>query len=233
MKMDWFMEVFSTLMCNVTMVLVIPIFIYFMYQNVYTETAALYIKNQISILISGSFVTMIVLTAYYFLESKIHLDEKYFGGICLTLFMLMDGILIEKFYEKFLKSDTSKYETTNNDSEYLFQMIIAFVAVSFILYMDKWIKQPAIPIALIIGRLIWFDTKSFKMICEAVVVKHDRIKESSVIYLIGVLISVFIPKFGGMKNSCRIFVALVYGLSVLYIYGYIRKYLLKCKFHKR
>ena len=233
MKMDWFMEMFSTLMCNVTMVLVIPIFIHFMYRDVYGEKAALYIKNQISIVISGSFVTMIVLTVYYSLENKIHLDEKYFGGICLTLFILMSGILIEKFYEKFLKSDKSKYEITNNDSEYLFQMIIAFVSVSFILYMDKWIKQPAIPIALVIGRLIWFDTKSFKMIREAVIVKHNRIKESSVIYLIGVLVSVVIPILFGMKNDYRIFVALIYGLAILYIYGYIRKYLMKRKFCKR
>lgn len=42
--MDWFMEMFSTLMCNVTMVLVIPIFIHFMYRDVYGEKAALYIK---------------------------------------------------------------------------------------------------------------------------------------------------------------------------------------------
>ena len=193
-------------------------FIDFNYKKRYTENANYYMKNQFAVLIS-SCISMLILYFYYYMEEWLHIDYLYLNGIGLIIFFFICGFCSNIFYEIFFKSEKSKYKPTSE--EYLFLVITSFVGIS-IRMVFYGIVDIATPVALILGRLIWLDTRNFRSIIEAFKnVKHKRIVETSILYLLGTFFVSFCMYYFELENLWEVWLSIGYGIIVLYPYNYI------------
>ena len=196
------------------------------YKKRYAKTANYYIKNQLAVFISCC-ISMLILYIYYYLENWLHIDDLYLNGIGLIIFFLISGIGSNIFYIHCFKSKKSKYEPTSD--EYLFLIITSFIGTS-IRMVFYGIVNIATPVALILGRLIWLDTRNFRSIIDAFQkVKHKRIVESSILYLLGTFLVSCCIYCLKLENIWKLWLSIVYGLIILYPYNIIQTKRIKKK----
>lgn len=203
---------------KITGTVLLIIFINIMYQKRYTKLACTYIKNQLGILVSASIGCIIILYSYYTIENLTHIDEKYLNGICLSVFMGAGGILINKLYNYYFESKLSRYKP--NDEEYLFIITVSFIGIMIRILFDGMAGFPVL-ISLLLGRYMWLDTRDISSIIKSIKINHNRIKETAVLFLIGVFWISFIEfllKNYFIVNLCFPF---VYGLILYFPYNFI------------
>ena len=210
-------EMIDKMIFNTCGVILLIIFINIMYQNRYTKSACIYIKNQLVILAAGSAVSIIVLYLYYTMESLLHIDEKYLNGICLALFLGSGGILINKLYNHF-KSRLSSYKPTNE--EYLFVITISFISIMIRMLFEGMVSV-SIPISLLLGRYMWLDTRDICSIFESVKINHNRIKETALLFLIGILLLSFFEDYFKSYFIVNLCFPFVFGLILCFPYNII------------
>lgn len=165
------------------------------------------------------------LNIYYNIENNLKLDSLYFNGIILAIFLGIGGILINKLYNKYFKVEESVYNPT--DEEYLFIITVSFIGVTAKLFFDDVIGI-SIPVAILLGKFLWLDTKDIHSIKDTIIVNHHRIIESSILFIIGMLfISICMHFFEG-KNYFIVILSFVYGLIVYFPYSFIMSRIEKC-----
>ena len=199
-------------------------FISTLYVGCYTKQANLYIKNQLFTYLSSTYSCALTLYLYYVLENKYHIDSKYLNGIMLALFLTAGGLLTNQIYDliKERKGNTFKAD----DPEYLFIVSVSVLSVTFRMVMRGEIGF-TIPVALLLGRYFWLDTKTLADIRKTIRVKHNRVLETGILYLLGIAISTFIPLFFHKRTPAELITALMYGILVNFPYKCIREKLFK------
>lgn len=204
--------------------LVIIYFIELVYKKRFNVTAYLYVKNQLEILVSYCITCMAFLYSYYFLENKFHIDDKYTEGIILVLFFLAAGVGGNHLYQTYFHKKTDKYNPTKEEN--LVITLTAFAAVG-----AKLVSEGIIGIlvlcALFLGRLIWIDTRSVRDITDSVTGKHNRIIESSILFLTGMFIISALMWGFNLPRIMQSFLAVLYGVIILYPVEKMRPYLHK------
>ena len=220
------LKLIDKMLFDIIGVILIVFFIRFSYLKRYIRCANNYIKNQLNLLISGSIVCIINLNIYYNIENNLKLDSLYFNGIILAVFLGIGGILINKLYNKYFKVEESVYNPT--DEEYLFIITVSFIGVTAKLFFDDVIGI-SIPVAILLGKFLWLDTKDIHSIKDTIIVNHHRIIESSILFIIGMLfISICMHFFKG-KNYFIVILSFVYGLIVYFPYSFIMSRIEKCQ----
>ena len=142
--------------------------------------------------------------------------NKEWQSLFLIFLCFLAGIFIEKAYQSFFRSKNSKYTPTTE--EYLVLIIISFFAVALMMVADG--RMPIIDVfVLILGRLIWIDTKSWKTLKESVKVKHERIKESCMLLLMSVLTVSGTMYIFELEPIWKVFIALIFGFIIWKFYG--------------
>lgn len=203
---------------------VIIYFIELVYKKRFNVTAYLYVKNQLEILVSYCITCMVFLYIYYFLENKFHIDDKYTEGIILVLFFLAAGVGGNHLYQTYFHKKTDKYNPTKEEN--LVITLTAFAAVG-----AKLVSEGIIGIlvlcALFLGRLIWIDTRSVRDITDSVTGKHNRIIESSILFLTGMFIISALMWGFNLPRIMQSFLAVLYGVIILYPVEKMRPYLHK------
>lgn len=203
---------------------VIIYFIELVYKKRFNVTAYLYVKNQLEILVSYCITCMVFLYIYYFLENKFHIDDKYTEGIILVLFFLAAGVGGNHLYQTYFHKKTDKYNPTKEEN--LVITLTAFAAVG-----AKLVSEGIIGIlvlcALFLGRLIWIDTRSVRDITDSVTGKHNRIIESSILFLTGMFIISALMWGFNLPRFMQPFIAVLYGVIILYLVEKMRPYLYK------
>ena len=203
---------------------VIIYFIELVYKKRFNVTAYLYVKNQLEILVSYCITCMVFLYIYYFLENKFHIDDKYTEGIILVLFFLAAGVGGNHLYQTYFHKKTDKYNPTKEEN--LVITLTAFAAVG-----AKLVSEGIIGIlvlcALFLGRLIWIDTRSVRDITDSVTGKHNRIIESSILFLMGMFIISALMWGFNLPRIMQSFLAVLYGVIILYPVEKMRPYLYK------
>ena len=203
---------------------VIIYFIELVYKKRFNVTAYLYVKNQLEILVSYCITCMVFLYIYYFLENKFHIDDKYAEGIILVLFFLAAGVGGNHLYQTYFHKKTDKYNPTKEEN--LVITLTAFAAVG-----AKLVSEGIIGIlvlcALFLGRLIWIDTRSVRDITDSVTGKHNRIIESSILFLTGMFIISALMWGFNLPRIMQSFLAVLYGVIILYPVEKMRPYLYK------
>ena len=203
---------------------VIIYFIELVYKKRFNVTAYLYVKNQLEILVSYCITCMVFLYIYYFLENKFHIDDKYTEGIILVLFFLAAGVGGNHLYQTYFHKKTDKYNPTKEEN--LVITLTAFAAVG-----AKLVSEGIIGIlvlcALFLGRLIWIDTRSVRDITDSVTGKHNRIIESSILFLMGMFIISALMWGFNLPRIMQSFLAVLYGVIILYPVEKMRPYLHK------
>lgn len=213
----------------VTDISCITVIIYFIYQTyirIYGKKAAMYIKNQLNIIISSAISCIMLLRLYYNIENKYHIDNIYTNGIILTMVCLMEGLLCEKIYKKYFYCKDSEYNAT--DEEYLFMVCASLIATSISLIAEGIMQWTAL-FVLLLGRFFWLDTKSIQMIRDMLKIKHTRVIESSLIFLGGMIIIAAYKYLADISQAKQIFIALFYGIFIVKVYVYFRKIRLNYK----
>ena len=81
--------------------------------------------------------------------------------------------------------------------------------------------------ALFLGRLIWIDTRSVRDITDSVTGKHNRIIESSILFLTGMFIISALMWGFNLPRIMQSFLAVLYGVIILYPVEKMRPYLYK------
>lgn len=212
------MEHINKMLFDICSIVLLIIFIKIMYKKRYTKLANEYMENQFGILGSSSIVCLIVLNVYFYLEDLLKIDSLQLDGIFITIFFLIGGILTNKLYELYFKSKESRFEATNE--EYLLLITISFINVSIWLYSEEIIGL-AIPVALLIGRFVWLDTKNLRSIISIIKIDHERIKESSLLYLLGTIVVSFCIHHIKLEKIWELWLSIGYGLIILYPYNFI------------
>ena len=211
---------------DIATMMVIIFSIRFIYQQRYETTAYLYLKTQLELFISHCITCMASLYIYYFLENKFNVDEQYTGGIILTFFFLASGVGGNCFYKIYFRKKADKYNPTKE--EYLVITSTAFIAATSKLVSEGTIGI-VIPCALLLGRFIWLDTSSLKDIKDSVMVKHMRIVESAILLIAGMFIVSVLMSVFNLPRFMQPFIAVLYGVIILYPVEKIRPYLYKIK----
>lgn len=194
------------------------IFISIMYQKRYTKRANAYMKNQLALLVAGSICCIIILYAYYNIENLLHIDEQYLKGICLAVFLGGGGILINKLYNSYFSSKSGIYKPSNE--EYLFIITVSFVGSMIKLLFDGIIGF-SILISLLLGRFLWLDTRDICSITKSIKVNHNRIEETAILFLLGIVLLSFLERYlknDVIVNFCFPF---VFGLILYFPYNFI------------
>ena len=200
-------------------ILLLIIFIRILYKKRYTETANTYIENQFGILCSSSIVIMFVLYVYYYLENRLQIDANYLNGLFLILFFLSGGILTNKFFELYFKSKNSNYDSSSE--EYLFLITTSFINITIRLWFDNIIDITT-PIVLLLGRLVWLDTKNIQSIGDIIKkVEHKRIWETSVLYTLGTIFVSSCMHYFKLQNIWQLWLSIGYGIIVICPYNFI------------
>ena len=114
-------------------------------------------------------------------------------------------------YKRVFHNQKAIYKPTKE--EYLFITEIAFVAVT-IKMISEGIIGPVIPIAVLLGRMMWIDTESMGEILNSIKVGHYRIIESSILLIIGVTLISYIMNTFHLIRVSQIILALMYGLII-------------------
>ena len=213
------------ILVDMACLLIIIIFVRMMNGISYERESREYMENQFGLIASSSISCLLVMRAYYYLESKYQIDAMYTNGIILTSALLIGGMISELMYKHYFYREDSRYSPT--DKEYLFIVSMSFLAVSIKMVSENVIEI-TIPVALLLGRFVWLDTRSIMSIKDAVEVRHMRIVESSVLILIGMALLSVVSYQLHIERYVEIFVSLGYGLIVLVPYKYIRDKVKKC-----
>lgn len=187
------------------------------YLKRYTANANEYIKNQLNLLMASSVVCILVLNIYYGVENMFHIDSLYLNGIGLAVFLGAGGILINRLYNKYFREIKSAYKPTNE--EYLFVIVVSFIGVTIKMCFDGIIGI-SIPVVLLLGRFLWLDTRDLYSIKDAIKVDHQRLIETSILFIIGMLLISVCTHF--MKEKYHIVVMSVFYLLIIYFpYSFI------------
>ena len=212
------MNTMDKILSNVVGVVLLIMFISIMYQKRYTRQANEYIENQLALLGAGSIGCIIILYTYYNIEKWLHIDEQYLKGICLAAFLGIGGILINKLYNSYFLSKSSRYKPSNE--EYLFIITVSFVGSMIKLLFDGMIGF-SIPISLLLGRFLWLDTRDIHAITKSIKVNHNRIKETASLFLIGMALISFLGRY--LKNNiiANVVVSFVFGFILYFPYNFI------------
>ena len=72
----------------------------------------------------------------------------------------------------------------------------------------------AIPIAILLGRMMWIDTESRKEILSSIKVSHYRIIESSILLIVGVIYISCVMSIFHPIRAIQIVMALLYGIII-------------------
>lgn len=210
----------KNIMYNLCSIAVITNLTYSMYKKVFAKPASIYIKNEISIVEVGCIANTIILNIYYLCcQGEVPIVSAKYQSLLLIVLSLFAGIFIENVYQRIFRLKKSKYNPT--PEEYLFLLITSFLAVAIMMSADG--RMPVLDIFIIIlGRLIWFDTKSIKALKETITVKHNRIVETSVILLVGVLLISIVVNVFRRHPICKLMLACIYGIVIYKVYGDIR-----------
>lgn len=214
---------------DIMAVILIVFSIKLLYSKRYTECANYYIKNQLYLLIASSIGCILTLNIYYTIENNLKLDSLYLNGIGLASFLGIGGILINKLYNRYFKEKKSAYIPTNE--EYLFIITISFIGVTVKMYFDNIIGI-SIPVALLLGKFLWLDTKDLHSIKDAIKVSHHRIIETSILFILGMLLISICMRFFEEKYYFIPIISLVYGLIIYFPYRLITNILNKEKIVK-
>ena len=199
-------------------VILIVYFIKFSYLKRYSKCANNYIKNQLNLLLTSSIVCILTLNIYYNIENNLKLDSLYLNGIGLAVFLGAGGILINNLYNKYFKEKKSIYNPTNE--EYLFIIIVSFIGVTVKMFFDNIIGI-AIPVALLLGKFLWLDTKDLRSLKDEIKVNHHRIIETSILFILGMLLISICMWFFEEKYYFIVIVSFVYGLIIYFPYSFI------------
>lgn len=210
---------FKNMAFNLFSILIIILFIFIMYKNLFGKIASAFLENQKNIIYAGSIVNTIILNIYYLLIIPSQISSQYQSLILIALFMI-EGIAIDTLYQRYLRSKNSKYNPSS--SEYLVLMIISFLAVSILMVSDGIMHWTDIFI-IVLGRLIWFDVPSFKALKESINVQHKRILETAILLIIGVMLISISTYMTHDEPWIKLMIALVYGILIIFVYGRIRK----------
>ena len=172
--------------------------------------------HQISLMSASSIICCAVMRIYVVIEDKFHLDAQHFSGAFLTLSLFLGGQLINLLYLKFFVADNcSDTDRLQIDAkEYLVIVILSFLSVSI-----KLVAEGAItiimPLALVLGRLMWFDTKSYDDILASIQIDSKRIIKMNILQAIGMLfVSIGIWIWG---TRIQIKVACIYAIMLIVI----------------
>lgn len=214
---------------DIATIVVIICFIGLIYYKRYEQTAYLYVKTQLELLSSYCISLVVILYVYYWGEEKFDIDEKYTKGIILTLLFVIAGYIGKVIYKRGFHNQKKIYKPTKE--EYLFITGTAFLVVT-IKMVSEGIIGFIIPIAILLGRMMWIDTESMKEILNSIKVSHYRIIESSIWLIIGVagiscIMSIFHP-----IRATQVIMALVYGIIISGPLEKIRKCLRGIKWKK-
>lgn len=209
------MNTFTDIGC----LIVIIIFIRMMYKTSYEKEANEYMKNQFGIIGSSSISSILILNIYYFFENKYHIDGMYTNGILLILAFLIGGLLCEWIYKHYFYCENSKYSPTNE--EYLFTASMSFISVSIKMISEGTIGI-TIPVALLLGRFIWLDTRTIRSIKESIEVRHIRLIESSVLVFVGMVLLSFFSWVLSIPTYVEVLIACGYGIMVCLPYKCVR-----------
>lgn len=215
------MEYFDKILMNVVSIAIICFAIFQTYKLLYGKPAWTYLLNQEGIIVAGCIVNFIVMNVYYLYIVPI-IPSQY-QSVVLIFAFFVSGILIDKSFQRIFKSKKSKFESTNE--EYLVLMLISFIAISILMTSDG--IMPLVDIfTIVLGRLIWVDTKSFNDIRKEIFVTHKRIIETGCLLIIGILV-ISITTYCFKCPELKVFIAVIYGMLICTIYHKIRK-----KIHK-
>ncbi len=196
-----------------------------MYQKIYKPAAYVYLESQLELFASCSIVYVIVLYTYVYLERVFCIDTKYTNGIMLIVFFLGAGIIANQMYKKYFSRKKRIYYIPLKE-EYLFIATVVCSVVSIKMVSEKMIGI-VVPLAWILGRLIWLDTSSLKEIKNSLAVSHHRIVESAILFAIGTIFLSILMRFFNYDGILQVFLAVFYGIVILYPYERIRKLYIK------
>lgn len=203
---------------DIASILVIVWFIGLTYYKRYKDTGYLYVKTQLE-LISAYCISLVVnLYAYYWAEERFNIDEKYTKGIILTF--VFAGYIGKVIYKMVFYNREKMYTPTKE--EYLFITETAFLVVT-IKMVSEGVIGCAIPIAILLGRMMWIDTESLKEILSSIKVSHYRIIESSILLIVGVIYISCVMSIFHPIRAIQIVMALLYGIIIFGPLEKIRK----------
>lgn len=196
---------------DIASILVIVWFIGLTYYKRYKDNGDLYVKTQLE-LISAYCISLVVnLYAYYWAEERFNIDEKYTKGIILTFVFVVAGYIGKVIYKIVFYNRKKIYTPTKE--EYLFITETAFLVVT-IKMVSEGIIGCAIPIAILLGRMMWIDTESLKEILSSIKVSHYRIIESSILLIVGVIYISCVMSIFHPIRAIQIVMALLYGIII-------------------
>lgn len=205
---------------DIASILVIVWFIGLTYYKRYKDTGYLYVKTQLE-LISAYCISLVVnLYAYYWAEERFNIDEKYTKGIILTFVFVVAGYIGKVIYKMVFYNREKIYTPTKE--EYLFITETAFLVVT-IKMVSEGVIGCAIPIVILLGRMMWIDTESLKEILSSIKVSHYRIIESSILLIVGVIYISCVMSIFHPIRAIQIVMALLYGIIIFGPLEKIRK----------
>lgn len=213
------MYIINWVIIDVVTIAIMINFFKFLYLKRYGKVACDYIKGELDIFMIYCLTLTVGLYAYYYLEQIFLLDEKYTNGIILTFFYGGIGLISKWLCQKWI-NQKSKYKPTKE--EYLFIIEIAFIIVSIKMISERIIGW-VIPIAILFGRMIWIDTMSIKEVIESIKVGHDRIIETSILLLGGIVLISYLMWYFNWQRYVQIVLAILYGVVILLPVERIRK----------
>ena len=197
---------------DIASILVIVWFIGLTYYKRYKDTGYLYVKTQLE-LISAYCISLVVnLYAYYWAEERFK--------IILTFVFVVAGYIGKVIYKMVFYNREKIYTPTKE--EYLFITETAFLVVT-IKMVSEGVIGCAIPIAILLGRMMWIDTESLKEILSSIKVSHYRIIESSILLIVGVIYISCVMSIFHPIRAIQIVMALLYGIIIFGPLEKIRK----------
>lgn len=211
------MNKFTFDLCNMALIIM---GIQKMYKKRYSISANQYMSNQLNIILASSTCCMIILYIYNLIEKRLCLNSLWFDDICLTVLFLIGGILTNNLFKYFFHCSRSQY--IPSDEEYLFLVIISFTSVSIKMIFYGMLNS-IIPFTIILGRLVWLDTKNLNSIINEIKVQHMRIIETSILFLSGTLIVSLSMYYFNLSFFYGIWLTFGYILIILYPYNFLIK----------
>lgn len=207
------LELFENAMMDIVSMLLIILSIDIVYKKRYQVSGYLYVKEQLNMLSTYCVIFLIIFYLYYYLENKFHYDSEYMNGIFLVVFILLAGIVSKIIYKKYFANKLSHYQSSDEDRVVL--TLAAFVAISIRLVAIGVIKI-VIPISIVLGKFIWLDTESIENIINIVKTKHKRIIETSIIFVMGILILSIVTYILNVPRYMNPVIILIYGLIIIW-----------------
>lgn len=98
--------------------------------------------------------------------------------------------------------------------------VVSFISVTVKIFFDGLIGI-SIPVAILLGRFLWLDTKDLHSIKVALKVDHDRIIESSILFAMGMLLISVCMHFLGERYWLITILSFIYGLIIYFPYCFV------------